>query len=201
MRKAQVHPISKEKLLDAAEHSMLAKGFEATSVEEICKRARLTKGSFFHYFESKEDLGKAVLNRFVTTTSQCFQQAPFRKERDPLKRVYGYLDFAIQMSQDPKAPEGCLLGIFSQELSNSRPQIRALCTKHFTQWTEQLQGDLAKAKAKYAPKKVLDPHSLAEHIISVMEGSLILARAKQDRRVVEQGLKHLKQYLRYLFQQ
>jgi len=200
MRTALANPISKKKLLDAAEQLMLAKGFEATSVEEICGKARLTKGSFFHYFKSKEDLGKVVLNRFVETMSQCFQEAPFRKESDPLKRVYGYLDFAIRVSQDPKAPKGCLLGIFSQELSDCCPQIRSLCAKHFTQWTEQLGGDLALAKTKYAPKRAFDPRSLAEHIIAVMEGSLILARANKDRRVIEQGLKHLKQYLKSLFQ-
>ena len=179
---------------------MLAKGFEATSVEEICEKARLTKGSFFHYFENKEDLGKVVLNRFAKNMSGRFQQAPFRKETDPLKRVYGYLDFAIQLSRDPKAPQGCLLGIFSQELSNCCPEIRKLCAEHFSQWTTQLGEDLANANAKYLPKRALDTHSLAEHIIAVMEGSLILARAKQDRRVIEQGLKHLKEYLRSLFQ-
>ncbi len=200
MRTALANPISKKKLLDAAEQLMLTKGFEATSVEEICEKARLTKGSFFHYFESKEELGKDVLNRFVAAMSQCFQQAPFRKESDPLKRVYGYLDFAIQISRDPKAPQGCLLGIFSQELSDCCPQIRSLCAKHFSQWTEELRTDLAQAKAKYAPKRTLDPHSLAEHIIAVMEGSLVLARANKDRRVIEQGLKHLKQYLKSLFQ-
>jgi len=199
MRVTQEHSPTKEKLLDAAQELMLAKGFAATTVEEICGKARLTKGSFFHYFESKEELGKTALNRFVAAMAQRFQEAPFHKEADPLKRVYGYLDCAIQCSKDPKAPKACLLGIFSQELSDDHPQIRSLCCGHFSQWAEGLRKDLEEAKAKYASKKTLNARSLAEHIIAVMEGSMILAKAQQNRGVIEQSLKHLKQYLRSLF--
>lgn len=199
MKKTRVDFPTKERLLDAAQGLMLAKGFTATTVDEICEKAKLTKGSFFHYFKSKEELGKAALNRFVAMMTQRFQEAPFHQESDPLKRIYGYLDCAIQCSKDPKAPKACLLGIFSQELSDGYPQIRSLCCGHFSQWAEGLRKDLGEAKAKYAPKKDLDARSLAEHIIAVMEGSLILAKAQQDKGVIEQSLKHLKQYLRSLF--
>src|SRR5689334_24216214 len=64
MRTAQTYTPTKEKLLDAAQQLMLSKGFPATTVDEICDTAGFTKGSFFHYFESKEQLGKEVLNRF-----------------------------------------------------------------------------------------------------------------------------------------
>ena len=64
MRTAQTHSPTKEKLLEAAQQLMLAKGFPATTVDEICEAAGFTKGSFFHYFESKEHLGKEVLDRF-----------------------------------------------------------------------------------------------------------------------------------------
>ncbi len=58
------NPPTKEKLLDTAIGLMLKKGFTATSVDEICQTAGLTKGSFFYYFESKEDLADAALHRF-----------------------------------------------------------------------------------------------------------------------------------------
>lgn len=180
---------------------MLAKGYAATTVDEICEAARLTKGSLFHYFDSKEDLGKAALDRFVSTRSQAIQQAPFLKKSDPLRRVYGYVDFLIEMSKDPEARNGCLLGNFAQELSDTHPEIRSCCADHFAEWAEGLKRDLDDAKRKYAPKAAVDTRSLAEHFIAIVEGSLILAKAKRDVGTVERNLRHFKRYVHSLFEQ
>ena len=84
MRTRQENPATREKLLETAQHLMLAKGYTATSVEEICEAADLTKGSFFHYFASKEDLGKAVLDRYVNTMFQAVQNAALLENRATL---------------------------------------------------------------------------------------------------------------------
>ncbi len=200
MRTAWVHSPTREKLLNAAQRLMLAKGFAATTVDEICKSAGLTKGSFFHYFESKDHVSKATLERFASSMFQAFQTAPFLKKRDPLQRVYGYVDFAISMSRDPKIPNSCLLGTFAQELSDTHPEIRSHCARHFTQWAETLKQDLDEAKATYAPRAAIDTRSLAEHFIAIVEGSLILAKAKQDTEVMEKNLRHFKRYVKSLFE-
>jgi len=179
---------------------MLGKGFVATTVDEICEAAGLTKGSFFHYFESKEALGQAVLDRFVASRYQSIQAAPFSKNSDPLQRVYGYLDFVIKMSQEPSVRKGCLLGSFAQDLSETHPDIRKSCARHFTGWAELLKQDLDKAKAKYAPKARFDTSSLAEHFIAVFEGSIILAKSKRDPELFEKNLRHFKRYLKNLFE-
>jgi TetR/AcrR family transcriptional repressor of nem operon len=178
---------------------MLAKGFTATTVDEVCAAAKLTKGSFFHYFGGKEDLGKAVLDRYVASASQRLRQAPFLRKDDPLERVYGYVDFVIEMCEDPATPNGCLVGIFSQELSDTHPKMRSLCADHFARWAAAFKEDLENAKAKRALGKAVDPQSLAEHFIAVFEGSLILARATQDRGVVRRNLLHFKRYVKSLF--
>ncbi|HEX9757667.1 MAG TPA: TetR/AcrR family transcriptional regulator [Nitrospiria bacterium] len=199
MRTAQEHSPAKEKLLEAATHLMLTKGFPATSLEEICNSAGLTKGSFFHYFENKEHLGKSVLDRYVAFMQQKIQQAPFCKKKDPLQRVYGYLDFVIELSKDPNFQNNCLLGTFSQELSSTHPQIRKLCSQYFHQWTETLKKDLDETKEKYFPKKKFNNKELAEHFIAILEGSFILGKATQDSFIVEKNVKHFKQYLKVLF--
>src|ERR1051325_1802517 len=98
MRTAQAQSPTKEKILDAAQRLMLAQGFPATTVDEICEAAGFTKGSFFHYFESKEHLGKEVLDRFYVFLQQTIDQGSYRKKSDPLQRVYGYVDRFIEMS-------------------------------------------------------------------------------------------------------
>ena len=199
-RIAQEDSPAKEKLLQAAQQLMLTKGFTATTVDDICEAAKLTKGSFFHYFESKEDLGQAVLKYFFNGMQQKMQEAPFLKEADPLKRVYGYVDFIIQMSQDPRAPKSCLVGNFAQELSNTHSEIRTSCARMFSQWADGFKRELDDARVKYVPSKSIDTRSLADHLIAVLEGGLILAKAKQDQGIMKENLLHYKQYLKGLFQ-
>ena len=199
MRTRQENPAAREKLLETAQHLMLAKGYTATSVEEICGAANLTKGSFCHYFASKEDLGKAVLDRYVNAMFQAAQNAPFSKKSDPLRRVYGYIDFMIEVSKDPARRSGCLLGNFAQVLTDTHPEIRTQCAAHFSLWADMLKQELDAAKAVYKVKG-LDTGALADHFIALFEGSLMLAKTRQDLDVIANNLQHFKNYLKTIFE-
>jgi TetR/AcrR family transcriptional repressor of nem operon len=199
MRKAQTDSPTRQKLLDAAQELMLAKGYTATSVDEICEAAQLTKGSFFHYFEDKEHLGRAVAEHFANSMREVFQSAPFHRKEDPLDRVFGRVDFLIEMSRSPQGPKGCLLGTFVQELSATHPTIRSVCATCFEETARNFQQDLAEAKAKYAPRARWSTQSLAEHLTAVAQGAIILAKARQDPKVMEESLLHFREYLKCLF--
>src|SRR5262249_38798799 len=175
MRTAQTDSLTKQKLLDAAQELMLAKGYTATSVDEICEAAGLTKGSFFHYFEGKEHLGRVVAERFAAAMQQLFQSAPFHQKQDPLDRVFGRVDFLIDLSRSPQGGKGCLLGTFVQELSDTHPAIRAVCATCFAQAAQSFKQDLDEAKAKYTPRARWSTQSLAEHLTAVVQGAIILA--------------------------
>ena len=191
---------TKDKLLDAAQRLMLAKGFPATTVEEICETAGLTKGSFFHYFESKDDLGTAVLDRYAEQGLGRLDSAPFRRQSDPLKRLIASIDFWIDFINDPSTECGCLLGNFAQELSDTHPEIRARCARYFDQWTQMLKQDFDEARSVYRPRAQIDTQGLAEHYVAVVEGALLLTKAKRDRKVFERNLGHLKRYIRVVFE-
>lgn len=200
MRKANEHSPAKEKLLETARQLMQTQGYSATSVDQICEAAGLTKGGFFHYFKSKEELGKSVLDYYVLSSLQTISRAPFLKKKDPLHRLYGYLDFMVEKFSDPANEKSCLLGNFAQELSDSHPEIRARCAVHFTRLAELFKDILEETKAQYAPGTRLDTQSLADHFIAVLEGSILLAKAKGDRRIIEKSLSYFKQYLKTLFE-
>ena len=199
MRTASRDSLTKQKLLDAAQELMLAKGYTATSVDEVCNAAGLTKGSFFHYFEGKEDLGKEVAERFFAAMREGVQSAPFAQLKDPLDRVLGFVDFMIAKARNPRLANGCLLGTFVQELSETHPKIRNTCAACFAKQGDWLATELERAKAKYAPRASWSAKTLAEHLIAVAQGSIILAKAKRDRKVIEDSLEHYKQYLKTVF--
>ena len=178
---------------------MLEKGYTATTIDAICRKAEVTKGSFFHYFKNKENLGKMLIERFSCSMGEAFQNSSCCQSDDPLDRVYGYLDCAIQMLKNPSS-KGCLVGTFTQELSKSHPGIRALCAKSFDQSLEMFKKDFAEAKAKYVPKNNFDVAGLVECFMALSQGSIILAKAKRDRSVIERTLSHFRHYLKSLFE-
>lgn len=173
---AKPNPATRESLLEAAQQLMLAQGFTATTVDQICEAASVTKGAFFHYFSSKDELAKATFDRFCRRGGERYQSAPFLKKSDPLERLNGYVDFTIAQAKHP-VRDSCLVGMFSQELADSRPEFRTMCEGAFAQWAAGLKTMLDEVKKRHAPRASIDTQSLAEHFIAVFEGSLILAKA------------------------
>jgi TetR/AcrR family transcriptional repressor of nem operon len=84
---------SKTRFLDAALHVIRAKGYSATRVEDICEAAGLTKGSFFHHFDSKEGLALAAADYWIEGSEALFASAPYRDHADPFDRLLAYVDF------------------------------------------------------------------------------------------------------------
>jgi TetR/AcrR family transcriptional repressor of nem operon len=200
MRRTHPDPLTKQRLLDAALELMQAKGYTATSVDEICERAGLTKGSFFHYFEGKEHLGKLLAERYYTSWQQFSRSAPFRQKKDPLDRVFGHVDLFIEASHC-STWKGCLLGTFVQELFETHPQICSVCAACLDDLVGTFQQDLEAAKAVYTPRARWSTESVAKHLLAVAQGAIILVKAKQDPKVFEESLGHFKKYLHCLFQQ
>lgn len=198
MKIANIETPTKKALLDAANGLMLEKGFVATSVDEICRAAKVTKGSFFHYFKSKEELGKELVVRFSKAASDFMKAACKDAGEDPLDRIYAFIDVVIMKSESPEA-KGCLVGTFSQELSETHPEIRCLCAKSLERMAETFKEHLAQAKAKYAPKASFDVKSLADCFIALAQGSMLMMKAHQDKAIMKKNLFHFKEYLKHLF--
>ena len=87
-----------------------AQGYSATTVDDICGAAGLTKGAFFHHFKSKEDLAVAAAAHFSEMAERLFAGAPYRELADPLDRVLGYIDFRSAIIDGPIPEFTCLLG-------------------------------------------------------------------------------------------
>ncbi len=198
MKIARSETPTKKALLDAAHNLMLEKGYVATSVDEICKAAKVTKGSFFHYFKSKEELGKELVVRYSQMNADRMKEATLAAGSDPLDKAYALIDTVVKFSESPDA-KGCLVGTFSQELSETHPEIRSLCAQSFERTAEMFKDNLARAKAKYTPKSSFEVSSLADSFVALVQGSMLMIKAQQDRSIMRKNLLHFKQYLRHLF--
>ncbi len=202
MRKVQENPQAKEKILDAAQELMIAKGFVATKLDEVCEASGVSKGCLFYYFKNKEDLGKATLERYVRKITAMKQGALSQikdEEIDPLERVFHYVNFMIEMVQKSGSKGGCLIGTFAQEISQTHPELREVCQEGFTQMAQSVREDLEKAKLKYKLKKSVNAQSLANLFVSIAQGSMLLVKTHQNADIFVDNLEYFKQHLIYVF--
>ena len=199
MTKIQAQHESKTKILDAALQVIRAKGYSATTIDDICLAAGLTKGSFFHHFKSKEELALAAAGHFAAMADGLFAQAPYRALDDPLDRLLGYVDFRKTILQGSLPEFTCLLGTMVQETFESHPAIRQACDIYISAHAAEVAKDIAEAKRRYAPNAAWSAEGLALYTQAVIQGAFILAKAKGGPEVAGECLGHLRRYLEMLF--
>lgn len=199
MEKHESKPNARSKLLNAALTLIREKGYGATTVDELCAAAKVTKGAFFHHFKSKEDLAVAAAQHWSTITTQFFQSAPYQKIEDPLERLLGYIDFRRDIIQGDLAEFTCLVGTMVQEAYESNPSIREACQKSIFGHSADVARDIEAAKRKYVPNAEWDSKSLALHTQAVIQGSFILAKSDQNAAIAADSITHLRRYLEFLF--
>lgn len=193
--------VGKSKLLNAAIKLVRTKGYSATSVDDLCKEAGVTKGAFFHHFKSKEDLGVKAAGYWTDWTNQIFAAAEYHHYEDPLDQLIGYVDFRMDILKGRSLPEfTCLLGTMVQETYETHPTLRDACGASISSHLASLEHIVAKAKARHVPDASWTPESLALHMQAVIQGAFILAKARNTADAATGSLRHLRRYLELLFQ-
>lgn len=192
-------PSARDRLLDAAVTLVRRDGFAATSIDDLCKAAGVTKGAFFHHFAGKEDLGVAVADHWRVGTSRLFAEAAYHEHRDPLARVLAYLDFRKALVQGGLPDLTCLVGTLVQEVYASHPRVRDACDASIFGHATTLVADIEAAMKTHQPLPGWTAESLALHTQVVLQGAFVVAKARNDPAVVIDAVDHLKRYVRSLF--
>lgn len=186
---------SRSKLLDAALRVIRTKGYVATTVDDICAIAGVTKGSFFHHFKSKEDLALATVDHWNVMTGGFFAQAPYQQINDPRERVLAYIDFRAEILQGELPDFTCLLGTMVQETFDTHPRIRDACNAGISSHAQTVAVDIAAAKTTYAPNATWDADTLALYTQAVIQGAFILAKAQGKAEIATLCIEHLRCYV------
>lgn len=182
-------------LLDAAVDVVRAQGLHATSVDELCEVAGVTKGAFFHHFTSKEELAVAVAEHWSETTGQLFASAPYHDHAKPADRVFGYLDFRESLVTGGPAEFSCVVGTMSQEAFDTHPAVRDACAASIFGHARTLEADIVAALAATGePDAEARAASLARHTQAVLQGAFVLAKAGNDPAQVVEAIGHLRRY-------
>jgi len=195
------NPSTRSNLLDAALGVIRTKGYAATSVDDICAKASLSKGAFFHHFSSKEDLAVAAANYWSETTGALFAEAAYHAPEDPLERVLAYVELRKQLVQGELPDFTCLVGTMTQEVYETNAPIREACWASISGHANTLVPDIAAAMERYPIAGDFTAESLALHTQAVIQGAFIIAKASGDPQRAVESIDHLKRYISLLFKQ
>ncbi len=191
---------ARQKLLDAALELIREKGYSATSVDELCAHVGVTKGAFFHHFESKDALAVAAANHWSEIARAFFETAPYHQHEDPLHRVLGYLDFRKALLKGEIAEFTCLIGTMVQETYGTHPNIREACEASIRGHAAKVEADIALAMKRYRIRASWTAETLAMHTQAVLQGAFILAKAGGGAAGAAANIDHLHRYIELLFQ-
>jgi TetR/AcrR family transcriptional regulator, transcriptional repressor for nem operon len=173
---------TREKLVRTAEVLMLRDGYSATRVDDVIRKAGLSKGSFYHFFASKEALGLAALEHYYADRVGRLAAGTYAAEADPLRRARGFLQHAADVAAD-LWETGCLLASFAADAAGSSRVIANALRKR----TNELRDLLAELLRPYATPEIT-AGELADRMLICIEGSVVLARIYGDPAYLRRGL-------------
>ena len=195
---------TKTAIMDAAEASIMGRGFAATSVDEVIERAGITKGAFFYHFKTKADLAHALVERFARRDAAQLEDKLARAERlsrDPLQQALIFVGlFQEEMAALTDPGVGCLFASYCYEAQLFDDDILGIIRSAMQHWRDRFGGKLAEVMALHPPRLPVTAESLADLISTVFEGAFIMSRTFGDATLVVEQLAHYRNYLELLFQ-
>ncbi|MBP0463891.1 TetR/AcrR family transcriptional regulator [Roseomonas sp. PWR1] len=197
---ATPRPDTRARILDAAMRVLRTRGYEGSSVDDICAAAGVTKGAFFHHFRSKEDLAVAAAAHFSIWLEALFDRLAWRDHADPRDRLLAYIDARIAILRGDIAHFTCLLGALVQDSYATRPAVRAACEDGIRHHAAGLESDIAAAMDRHGVGG-FTPEGLALHIVAVIQGAFVMAKATGGPDLAVDTLRHLRRYIEMLFRE
>lgn len=204
----QVQTLSKgeqtrERLLDIAQDAVLHKGFAGTSLDEIICEAGITKSGFFYHFRDKNDLAKALLQRYLDNEWRIFDDL-FRQadelSDDPLHNYLIFLKLFADLLRDiPNGHPGCLVASYVYQDYLFSQEVRRMTTEGHRIWRTRFRERLDRIAARYPPKIEVDLNDMADMLSSVADGGIILSKSLSQPDVLPRQVMQYRAYVKLVF--
>lgn len=201
MKKARTRDpeATRRKIVEATIGLMLKQGYSATTVDQICAESGMTKGSFFHHFESKEAVAAAAIEAWGLMGTSLYEEAWKDEKGDPLEQFHKMLDIMSGFTTRPDEPCVCMVGMMSQELAQTHPLVREACENELNVWTRNVAKMLANAKELHTPEADFDSEAVAWFLNSLWQGSMLVGKVRQQPATIRQNIELARAYVTSLF--
>ena len=189
-------PDTRQRLVFTALRLFWEKGYGSTSIAELLQSANVNSGSLYHFFPSKQDLLLAVLDTYHAGIYPMLLEPAWLGVEDPIEKIFALLARYRQSLIDTECFYACPIGSLALELHEPDPPVREGLAKNFRAWVGAIE-DCLKAAAPRLPRD-LDRRSVAEFVLTTMEGGVMQARTFRDVGYFDNAVSQLKNYFEYL---
>ena len=195
---------TRTRILDAAQGQVLRRGFAGTSVDDIQQAAGISRGTFFYHFRTKDDLARALIERYAEADRQLVDGTMERAEKlatDPLQQALVFLALHEELFEEMAPDEaGCLFASYSYEAGLFDRETHELIVESIEHWRRALGGKLEEAMGRHATRlEEVDPYFLADMAYGVLQGAFILRRSMDDPHLMTRHIRGFRRYLELLF--
>jgi TetR/AcrR family transcriptional regulator, transcriptional repressor for nem operon len=194
---------TRERILEIAEAAVLAKGFGATSIEEVIAEAGLTKSGFFYHFKDKNALAREMLRRYVATNDRLFDDIFARGRQlsdDPLQAFLISLKLLAETMADlPSGHPGCLIASICYQERLFDREVRELTAQSVRDWNARFRGILGGIAAVYPPREPVDLDDVADMLSCIVDGAIIMSKTLNDPSRLERRILIFRSCIKLMF--
>jgi TetR/AcrR family transcriptional repressor of nem operon len=187
---------TRRKILEAAFNEFYKNGFQGGSINRIVNKAGTTKGALFHHFESKNQLGYAVVEEIVFSDIKEHWLDPLADSVDPIAaQKKAMRQFAREEDANGRLIQGCPLNNLAQEMAPLDEGFRRRLEKIYSAWREALEAAFNRGIKAGTVRKGISPRNAAALVVASLEGIIGTAKTAQSMELLEQAGRGLFDYL------
>jgi AcrR family transcriptional regulator len=194
---------TRDRILAIAEAGVLAKGFGATSIEEVIVEAGITKSGFFYHFRDKNELAREMLKRYVASNDQLFDDIFARGREladDPLQAFLISLKLLAEVMEDlPNGHPGCLIASICYQERLFDREVRELTAQSVLSWNARFRSIFGEIAAIHPPREPVDLDDLADMLSCVVDGGIIMSKTLGDPSRLTRQVLAFRSFVKLLF--
>ena len=194
---------TRARLLDVAQDAVLHKGFAATSIDEIIAAVGITKSGFFYHFKDKNDLAKALLERYIDEEHALFDELFAMSDALSEDPLHGFLIFlkllADRLADIPNGHPGCLVASYCYQDQLFSQDVRELNAIGLRAWRARFRERFDLIAARYPPKIGIDFEDLADMLSAAADGGIILSKSLRDPALLPRQVMLYRAFVRLVF--
>ncbi|MGH1417762.1 MAG: TetR/AcrR family transcriptional regulator [Hyphomicrobiaceae bacterium] len=167
---------TRERLVWCGMEMLTEKGYASTGIDEVLRMVGVPKGSFYHYFSSKEEFGLAVIEGYAVYFARKLDRWLLDETHAPLDRLRDFVADGARGVERFEFRRGCLIGNMGQELAGTRGAFREPLEAVFMDWQNRVQRCLEKARDAGEIAADADCSELAAFFWMGWEGAILRSK-------------------------
>ena len=181
---------TKAELIRSGLEQLTESGFASSGIDQILKKVNVPKGSFYHYFASKEAFGQAVIENYASYFANKLDACLLDVSYSPLRRISNFVEVAKMGMVRHQFKRGCLVGNLGQEVDLLPESFRQQLIDIFHCWQHRLANCLKAAQSQKEISDTANCELLAEVFWIGWEGAVSRAKLVQDIKPLENYFTH-----------